>query len=185
MAGMADRRTMVAMDVTADSTRTVRVLIVDDQQPFRSVARTVIGMTAGFEVAAEAESGEAALARGAGARFDGNRGHGRAIVEVDIGQRVVRVVIAPAVDVVILHEQHHGHAGIGKNLAVGIVERAARIVRRPHLAIQVRMLGDGWQRDRVGAALAAAALTAGRLLVPSRSQLVPNSARDVGLVGPV
>jgi two-component system, NarL family, invasion response regulator UvrY len=53
---------MVAMDVTEDSTRTVRVLIVDDQHPFRAVARTVIGMTAGFEVAAEAESGEAALA---------------------------------------------------------------------------------------------------------------------------
>jgi DNA-binding NarL/FixJ family response regulator len=49
------------MDVTADSTRTVRVLIVDDQLPFRAVARRVIGMTAGFEVAAEAESGEAAL----------------------------------------------------------------------------------------------------------------------------
>jgi DNA-binding NarL/FixJ family response regulator len=52
---------MDPMDVTADSTRTVRVLIVDDQLPFRAVARTVIGMTAGFEVAAEAETGEAAL----------------------------------------------------------------------------------------------------------------------------
>lgn len=52
---------MEPMDVTEDSTRTVRVLIVDDQLPFRAVARTVIGMTAGFEVAAEAETGEAAL----------------------------------------------------------------------------------------------------------------------------
>ena len=52
---------MDPMDVTEDSTRTVRVLIVDDQLPFRAVARTVIGMTAGFEVAAEAETGEAAL----------------------------------------------------------------------------------------------------------------------------
>ena len=52
---------MDPMDVTADSTRTVRVLIVDDQLPFRAVARTVIGMTAGFEVAAEAETGEAAI----------------------------------------------------------------------------------------------------------------------------
>src|SRR5438874_7833007 len=52
---------MDPMDVTADSTRTVRVLIVDDQLPFRAVARTVIGMTAGFEVAAEAESGEDAV----------------------------------------------------------------------------------------------------------------------------
>ena len=61
MAGGGRCRTMDPMDVTADSTRTVRVLIVDDQLPFRAVARTVIGMTAGFEVAAEAETGEAAL----------------------------------------------------------------------------------------------------------------------------
>ena len=52
---------MDPMDVTRDSTRTVRVLIVDDQLPFRAVARTVIGMTAGFEVSAEAESGEEAI----------------------------------------------------------------------------------------------------------------------------
>lgn len=38
------------------------MLIVDDQLPFRAVARTVIGLTAGFVVAAEAESGEDAVA---------------------------------------------------------------------------------------------------------------------------
>src|SRR3954467_15115288 len=43
-------------------TKTVSVLIVDDQLPFRAVARTVIGMTAGFAVKAEAESGEDAVA---------------------------------------------------------------------------------------------------------------------------
>lgn len=37
---------------------TVRVLIVDDQEPFRSAARMVVEMTDGFEVAGEAESGE-------------------------------------------------------------------------------------------------------------------------------
>jgi DNA-binding NarL/FixJ family response regulator len=52
---------MDPMDATEDSTRTVRVLIVDDQVPFRAVARTVIGMTAGFEVTAEAETGESAV----------------------------------------------------------------------------------------------------------------------------
>jgi two-component system, NarL family, invasion response regulator UvrY len=47
---------------TADgSTRTVSVLIVDDQLPFRAVARTVIGLTGGFEVSAEAETGEEAI----------------------------------------------------------------------------------------------------------------------------
>jgi len=39
----------------------VRVLIVDDQPPFRAVARTVVEMTEGFEVAGEADSGEAAV----------------------------------------------------------------------------------------------------------------------------
>lgn len=43
-------------------TRTVRVLIVDDQEPFRSAARMVVELTDGFEVAGEADSGEAGLA---------------------------------------------------------------------------------------------------------------------------
>jgi two-component system, NarL family, invasion response regulator UvrY len=36
----------------------VRVLIVDDQSPFRNAAKTVVGLTPGFEVVGEAESGE-------------------------------------------------------------------------------------------------------------------------------
>jgi DNA-binding NarL/FixJ family response regulator len=39
----------------------VAVLIVDDQMPFRQVARTVVGFTPGFEVVGEAVSGEAAI----------------------------------------------------------------------------------------------------------------------------
>lgn len=39
----------------------VRVLIVDDQAPFRGAARTVVSLTPGFEVAGEAESGEEAV----------------------------------------------------------------------------------------------------------------------------
>jgi two-component system cell cycle response regulator DivK len=39
----------------------VPVLIVDDQAPFRSVARTVVALAQGFSVVAEAESGEEAL----------------------------------------------------------------------------------------------------------------------------
>jgi DNA-binding NarL/FixJ family response regulator len=42
-------------------TRTVRVLIVDDQEPFRSAARLVVELTDGFEVAGEAGSGEDGL----------------------------------------------------------------------------------------------------------------------------
>jgi DNA-binding NarL/FixJ family response regulator len=39
----------------------VRVLIVDDQEPFRVAARLVVEATDGFEVAAEVESGEASV----------------------------------------------------------------------------------------------------------------------------
>ena len=45
------------------STRTISVLIVDDQLPFRAVARTVIGLTGGFAVAGEAETGEDAVSQ--------------------------------------------------------------------------------------------------------------------------
>lgn len=43
-------------------TRTVRVLIVDDQEPFRSAAKMVVELTDGFEVAGEAGSGEDGVA---------------------------------------------------------------------------------------------------------------------------
>ena len=36
----------------------VPVLVVDDQAPFRSAARAVLGMTLGFEIVGEAASGE-------------------------------------------------------------------------------------------------------------------------------
>ena len=40
---------------------TVRVLVVDDQQPFRDVARVVVESTDGFEITGEADSGNAAV----------------------------------------------------------------------------------------------------------------------------
>jgi DNA-binding NarL/FixJ family response regulator len=40
----------------------VRVLIVDDQSPFRDASRMVVEMTDGFEVAGAAENGEEAVA---------------------------------------------------------------------------------------------------------------------------
>lgn len=42
--------------------RTIRVLIVDDQPPFRDVARTVVQLAPGFDVVGQAESGEEAVA---------------------------------------------------------------------------------------------------------------------------
>jgi DNA-binding NarL/FixJ family response regulator len=40
---------------------TVRVLIVDDQEPFRVAARMVVDATDGFDVVGEAETGEASV----------------------------------------------------------------------------------------------------------------------------
>ena len=42
--------------------RDVTVLVVDDQPPFREAARSVVDRLRGFEVVAEADSGEAAIA---------------------------------------------------------------------------------------------------------------------------
>lgn len=41
---------------------TIRVLIVDDQESYRSAARLVVELADGFEVAGEASSGEDAIA---------------------------------------------------------------------------------------------------------------------------
>ena len=57
--GPGDRDEVPLLEVTID---TVRVLIVDDQPPFRAVARTVVGLAPGFDVVAEAETGEEAVA---------------------------------------------------------------------------------------------------------------------------
>src|SRR3954454_25357132 len=45
---------------------TVRVLIVDDQEPFRQAARVVVELTDGFEVVGEAEAGEDSVAMSQG-----------------------------------------------------------------------------------------------------------------------
>jgi two-component system invasion response regulator UvrY len=52
-------------EAVIESTATVGVLIVDDQAPFRDVARTVVALSPGFEVVAEAGSGEEAVAAAA------------------------------------------------------------------------------------------------------------------------
>jgi DNA-binding NarL/FixJ family response regulator len=49
---------------------TVRVLIVDDQEPFREAARMVVEMTEGFEVVAEAVTGEESVVVAAAVKPD-------------------------------------------------------------------------------------------------------------------
>jgi DNA-binding NarL/FixJ family response regulator len=78
----------------------VAVLIVDDQAPFRAAARTVVSVTPGFEVVAEADSGEAAVAEA--------RTAAPALVLMDInlpginGIDATRQILAEAPDTVVI-----------------------------------------------------------------------------------
>jgi DNA-binding NarL/FixJ family response regulator len=47
--------------ITIDTGQPTSILIVDDQPPFRAVARTVVRVAFGFDEIAEAESGEEAV----------------------------------------------------------------------------------------------------------------------------
>lgn len=49
---------MTSPEESLVTARSIRVVLVDDQESFRSAARLVIGMAEGFELVSEAESGE-------------------------------------------------------------------------------------------------------------------------------
>ena len=57
----SDSTPNAAADASAAPTHVVSVLVVDDQLPFRAVARTVVRVASGFDVVGEAETGEEAL----------------------------------------------------------------------------------------------------------------------------
>jgi DNA-binding NarL/FixJ family response regulator len=78
----------------------VRVLIVDDQPPFRVAARAVVEVTDGFEVVGECETGEDAVTAAAELRPD------LVLLDVNLpgidGLEVTRRVLAQQQTIVIL-----------------------------------------------------------------------------------
>jgi DNA-binding NarL/FixJ family response regulator len=58
LASLSTLQTGETVRVEADARMTVRVLIVDDQEPFRLAARMVVEATDGFEVVGESATGE-------------------------------------------------------------------------------------------------------------------------------
>lgn len=54
-------RVVPVSEVIIDAVQTIPVMIVDDQPPFRAVARTVVSLASGFEVSSEVDSGEEAV----------------------------------------------------------------------------------------------------------------------------
>jgi len=60
--GACQHRAVPTKEMTIERTGAIGVLVVDDQPTFLAVARTVVGIASGFEVIAQAESGERAVA---------------------------------------------------------------------------------------------------------------------------
>src|SRR5271154_6515547 len=96
-------------------------------------------------------------------RLDRDRRHRRTIIEIDVGHRVERVVIAFAVDVVVLHEKHGRDAGDGEDMAVGVEECRSRFVAEAYFAHRRQVLRHQWNgRAMRASASAAQSLSFGR-----------------------
>jgi len=61
LASLSEARTDGTLALGGGFAMSVRVLIVDDQEPFRMAARLVVEATDGFEVVGEAETGESSV----------------------------------------------------------------------------------------------------------------------------
>ena len=119
----------------------VRVLIVDDQLPFREASRMVVEMTDGFEVVGEAESGEEGVAMAASLRPD--------LILMDVQmpgidgleatRRITRLDDAPHVLVMSTHESGNYE---------GVAQAAGAIGFLPKSQFSMDALEDAWASVR-------------------------------------
>ena len=84
----------------AMSENSVKVLIVDDQAPFRDVARLVVDLTDGFEVAGEAQTGEESVELARSLKPD--------LILMDVnmpgidGTQATKIILAESSEIVVL-----------------------------------------------------------------------------------
>lgn len=84
----------------AMSEKSVKVLIVDDQAPFRDVARLVVDLTDGFEVAGEAQTGEESVELARSLKPD--------LILMDVnmpgidGTQATKIILAESSEIVVL-----------------------------------------------------------------------------------
>ena len=118
---------------------TVRVVVVDDQAPFRTAARAVVDRTTGFEVVGEAEDGAQALALVASAGVD--------LVLMDVKMPVMDGIEAATrlsasdPDVVVFLVSSHDRSSLPDGLAAS---GAAAYLPKEDLSPTV--LSELWQR---------------------------------------
>jgi DNA-binding NarL/FixJ family response regulator len=119
--GTLAHRTVTTDDGKVESmAESVRVLIVDDQLPFREASRMVVEMTDGFEVSGEAENGEQAIALVEELKPD--------LVLMDVQmpgidgiETTLRITSVPNPPVVIVLSTHESGDYVGVALAAGAV----------------------------------------------------------------
>jgi DNA-binding NarL/FixJ family response regulator len=122
---------------------TVRVLIVDDQQPFRAVARMVVELTDGFEVVGEAETGEDSVTSARALKPD------LILMDVNLpgisGLEATEAILAdPAPPVVLVLSTYEPEEYAPRAAAVG----AAAYI--PKSAFDPEVLAEAWAAARVG-----------------------------------
>lgn len=119
------------------------VMVVDDQPPFRAVARTLVGLTPGFEAVAEADTGELAVELAAT--------HAPGLVLMDInlpginGIEATRRILADRPDTVVLLVSTYTQEDLPADAATC---GAARYVHKEDLTPTV--LSEAWAAHEPG-----------------------------------